>query len=308
VIVYNCEDDRTEQHRRLSAALRQFNATPADIRGKVIRVGPSKIGTLYTADKKTGVISVTPAMAGLRNLIAERKPALLIADPLVELHDSDENDNTPMRAVIAEFRALAVEFDLAVVLLHHTRKGTVTPGDPDSGRGASSTVGAGRVVLTLVTMSENDAEALGFPEDRKTRSRYVRLDDARQSYAGLEDAQWYEKVLYTLGNNEVVPAAVPWQPPNVRALLTPIVARQILEDIDAGLDGGTRRYSDASAATDRAAWKVVIRHIPDYPEKQARKLVQEWVKNGFLVKREYDDPMERKPRDGIYAPSEKTAS
>jgi RecA-family ATPase len=39
-IVYNVEDDRIEQRRRLSATLRYFGAKPADIRGKVIRVGP----------------------------------------------------------------------------------------------------------------------------------------------------------------------------------------------------------------------------------------------------------------------------
>ncbi len=49
-IIYNVEDDATEQRRRLSAALRQFpGATPADIRCKVIRTGPSGVGTLVAA-------------------------------------------------------------------------------------------------------------------------------------------------------------------------------------------------------------------------------------------------------------------
>ncbi len=175
-IIYNVEDDQTEQRRQLSAVLRQFDATPGDIAGKLIRVGPSGIGTLFAFDKATGQILATPAMDRLRNLIRERRPAMLIADPLAELHTAEENGNTELRAVIAEFRTLATEFNMAVILVHHTRKGAVTPGDPDSARGASAIIGAGRIVATVVGMSEDDAAALGLPADRKSRSRYVRLD------------------------------------------------------------------------------------------------------------------------------------
>ncbi|MGH7091934.1 MAG: AAA family ATPase, partial [Stellaceae bacterium] len=125
VIVYNIEDDKNEQRRRLSAVLRQFNATPRDVKGQLIRIGPSNIGTLFVRDAATGKITATAAMDELRTLIAERAPAMLIADPLAELHTAEENDNQALRAVIAEFRALAVEFQIAVILIHHTRKGIV---------------------------------------------------------------------------------------------------------------------------------------------------------------------------------------
>jgi AAA domain/Domain of unknown function (DUF6371)/Toprim-like len=46
VMVYNVEDDREEQRRRLSATLRRFGAKPADIKGKIVRVGPNQVGTL----------------------------------------------------------------------------------------------------------------------------------------------------------------------------------------------------------------------------------------------------------------------
>jgi hypothetical protein len=212
-----------------------------------------------------------------------------------------------MRAIIAEFRALAVAFNVAVILVHHTRKGTITPGDLDASRGASATGGGVRVALTLLTMSEADAELLGIPEDRVTRSQYVRLDSAKHNYAGIEDAQWYEKRLYTLGNGEVVPAAVPWKPPNLRALITPTVAKRIVDEIDGGIDGGKRRYSDARAAKDRAAWRIVQQHIPAFNEKLARKLIEDWIKAGLLEKREYRDEVYRRTQDGLFANREKMA-
>ena len=301
VVVYDTEDDQTEQRRRLSAVLRQFDATGEDIRNKIIRAGPSNgVGLLFMREKETGLLYSTPAMAALRELLAERRPAMLIADPLAELHTQDENDNTALRSVIAEFRSLAAEFDLAVILVHHTRKGAVTPGDPDVARGASAIIGAARIVLTVTTMSEQDADSFGLPTDRKNRERFIRLDDAKQNYAGIGSAVWYEKILYILDNGERVPAAHPWNPPDPREDLSPDTANRILDDIEAGLDSGKQRYSDSSAAKDRAAWNVVIRHIPTLNETQSRKVIQTWVKKGLLFRQGYRDEVARKNRVGLY--------
>jgi RecA-family ATPase len=213
-IVYNVEDDQFEQRRRLSATLRQFGARPADIRDKVIRTGPSGIGTLLTRDDK-GRVHFTPAMDRLEEMIRFHKPAFLAIDPFAELHTVEENDNVAIRAIVARFRELAAKHDIAVVLAHHTRKGGATsPGDPDVARGASALIGAARVVLTLIGMSEDDARALGIPTDTKARSTFIRLDDAKQNYAPIRDAQWFQKAAYVLDNNELVAAAEPWIPPS----------------------------------------------------------------------------------------------
>jgi hypothetical protein len=300
VAVYNVEDDRVEQQRRLSAVLRQFDAIPADIVGKVIRAGPEGVGTLYTRDRSTATISTTAAMVRLKELIAERRPAMVIVDPLAELHDADENDNNALRAIIAELRALAVEFDIAAVVVHHTRKGIGAPGDPDTARGASAIIGAVRSALTLMGMSEDDAEALGLPKDRKSRSAYVRLDDAKQNYASVGDAQWYEKVVYALDNGEAVPAAVPWKAPNFWQSIPITVANAILDDIEAGIDGGKQRYSDAPAAKERSAFRVVQQHVPSFNEQQARSFIKTWRKNDVLRVDEYDDEVDRKSRKGLF--------
>jgi len=238
-------------------------------------------------------------MDGLRGLLRDRAPALLIADPLAELHTAEENDNTALRSVIAEFRALAIKFNIAVILVHHTRKGAVTPGDPDSARGASAIIGAGRIVATLAGMSEDDADALGLPKDRKSRSRYVRLDGAKSNYAAIGDPGWYEKVLYQLDNGENVPAAVPWTAPDMWRAVPPAIANRILDDIDAGLDGGKHRYSAQPTATKRGAWHVVLRHVASLTQKQARKIIRTWVNNGVLIEDAYEDKAEGKKWNGL---------
>src|SRR5690348_7108390 len=59
VVIYNVEDDRDEQRRRLSAVLRQFDAVPGDVHGNVIRTGPAGVGTLFEVDAETGFVHET---------------------------------------------------------------------------------------------------------------------------------------------------------------------------------------------------------------------------------------------------------
>src|SRR5262249_14549658 len=154
------------------------------------------------------------------------------------------------RAVVAEFRSLTAEFNISVVLIHHTRKRALSPGDPDNARGASAIIGAARAVITLCPMSEDDAERCRLDAGRKSRSPYVRLDEAKQNYAGIGELVWYEEVLYVLDNGEHVPAAVPWTPPDIWKSISPTVANAILDEIEAGINGGKQRYSDAPNAAD----------------------------------------------------------
>ena len=50
------------------------------------------------------------------------RPRLLILDPLVRLHGVDENNAGEVAALLAYFRSLQREFDVSVLLVHHTRK------------------------------------------------------------------------------------------------------------------------------------------------------------------------------------------
>lgn len=297
-MIYNCEDDQDEQKRRLSATLRQFNAFPCDIKGKVIRVGPNRIGTLFVVDGKSGTIMETPALAALRVLLRQHKPDLLVVDPLAELHTAPENDNTAMRAVVSSFRELAKEYNVAVVILHHTRKGTVTPGDIDASRGASALIGAGRVALTLTTMSEEDAEALGIDTDRATREGFIRLDDARQSYAAIGSAQWFQKAVYTLANHEQVAAAEPWKPPSAWEGMPHAAVNKALDEINAGLPDG-RRFTAGYNAKETSACAVVCKHFPDKTDRQCRAIIKTWLQNGVLVAEPYRNPVTREEQNGL---------
>lgn len=210
VLNYNVEDDGAEQRRRMSAALRPANAHPAAIRGKVIRCGPNTVGTLLEREMLSGSMVNTDALESLRSIIAARRPDVLFLDPLVELHTAEENDNTALRLVIAHLREIARSFDIAVALIHHTRKGG-TAGDADAIRGGSAIVGAVRVALTVMSMTEGECEELGLPESQ--RASFFRVDSAKGNYAPPRAAAWHELVEYELDNGEKIAAACPWEAP-----------------------------------------------------------------------------------------------
>jgi len=240
----------------------------------------------------------------LRKTIEQRKPGLVMLDPFIKLHALEENDNGAMDFVCDLLVQLAIQFDIAVDAPHHTKKGQLTAGDADSGRGASAARDAGRLIYTLTRMSEDEANAFGVkPEDRPL---YVRLDSGKVNTAPpSRKAMWFKLVGVPLGNGnddypsgDEVQTLVPWQPPETWAGLSSAVLNTALTDIEAGMPNG-QRYSDAARTSTRAAWQVVQRHCPDRTEAQCREIIKTWVKNGVLYHEDYDDPVERKERKGL---------
>jgi len=66
-----------------------------------------------------------PDRARLRETIKQLRPRLLLLDPLVRLHGIDENNAGEVAELLAYFRSLQRQLDLAVLLVHHTRKNAV---------------------------------------------------------------------------------------------------------------------------------------------------------------------------------------
>jgi RecA-family ATPase len=181
-IVVNAEDDAIEQRRRLSAVLRAAGAVPRDLAGRLVRVGPVALATMIEKGALTGALCPTAALDQLEQLIVEHKPDVVCLDPRVELHTAEENDNGALRAVMATFRSIAVRHNVAVLIVHHSKKGTATSvGDPDTLRGASSIVGAARIVLTVTGMTLDEAKNFGLSAAQARH--YFRVDGAKANYS-----------------------------------------------------------------------------------------------------------------------------
>ena len=302
VATYNVEDDEEEQKRRFSAMLHALGLGQEAFGRRLAIIGPARVGTLLHTARDGSLLVNTPVMNKLEQFVEEFRPDVLILDPFVELHAAEENDNTAVRAVMARFRAMAIDYNMAVVILHHARKGAGAPGDPDSLRGASSIVGAARVALTMNVMTEEEAEAFGINKD--DRRDYFRLDGAKNNYAPIEEAEWFERKEKILrngngGTGDGVAVAWPWKPRTVLSQHSPADLNAALDQIHEGPGHGvlytaTRR----GAANDRWAGQILVQAL-GMTEAQAALTIGTWLRNGVLVKTTYRDPGRREDRTGV---------
>lgn len=298
VLVYNTEDDADEQRRRLSATLRQFGRTSRDIAGRVIRCGPTSIGTLLERDPITGLLVMTEAWDALEALMAATKPGAVILDPLVELHSLDENDNTAQRQVMARLRDLAARFDCAVLVVHHARKGGEA-GDVDMIRGAGALVGAARIAITIAPMSAEEAEELGIAKE--SRRGFFRVDRVKQNYAGVADADWHQLLGYMLDNDEEVAAALPWRPEGADQRGRAVDAEAIaLVAATAARGTGKGPFSPSiSTAQPRSIAVAMIQHGVTRRQDQ-KALLEAMFAEGWKVE-EFKDA-HRNVRNGLRSP------
>lgn len=292
VLNYNVEDDEDEQMRRYSAMLGRLGLSPKAMEGRLGVIGPTGVGTLLAVHPDGRALVNTHVMKRLKEVIAAFKPDVLMLDPFVELHGADENDNTAVRGVMAMLRTLAKQHNMAVVVLHHSRKGAGTPGDPDSIRGAGAIVGASRLSFTINPMSEDDATKLGLkPEQRRW---YFRLDDAKANYSPLLDAQWFEKQGRELANGDAVAVAWPWQPPNLAP--SEDDKTRALKLIARGSPGGpwSPRFADDARSIKLGFLSLGI----EEPARQ-KALLDALFKAGEVVSDEFGRPNKSDTRQGL---------
>jgi hypothetical protein len=273
-LVFNVEDDRHEQQRRLTAILGSLGKLPSAIAGMVVRSGPKEVGVLFELNPETGEVEPTPAMALLEDAIQDHAIDVLFVDPLAELHNEEENDNGAMRSIVAAFRVLAVRRNIAVVIIHHTRKGVTVAGDADAGRGASSVVGASRVVLTLTGMSPEEAKAFGVGED--ARKLHFRVDGGKANYSSLTGCEWFERITSVLPNEDTVAVPVPWTPP------VDSVSPEMREQVEAAI----RRGSDTGP------WSMKLENRP-------RSIKHAMVEAGIITAPGQRDLLQALMRDGF---------
>jgi hypothetical protein len=310
VLLISLEDDLNELHRRIKAVLDHYHIDRKDLKGWLFCATP-RLVKLVVLNGKSRIVG--PLELQIRAAIERRQPDIISLDPFIKTHALEVNDSGDMDFVCDLLARLAVEFNIAVDSPHHVHKGTVAPGDADSGRGSSGIRDAGRLVYTLVPMSEDEAKTFGIPIEN--RRFYVRLDSSKVNIAAPSSkATWFHLVGVPIGNatddypaGDTIQVVEPWSPPDTWAGLSPVTLNAVLDDIDKGMTNG-QRYSSAGPAKDRAVWPVVARHCQDRTEAQCREIIRTWIKTGLLYDKDYDDPVDRKPRKGLHVDTTKRPS
>ena len=191
---YNNEETKEELLRRLLAACKHHGIPPSSVRDRFqLSSGYGRPLVVAKRLPKTGEIVPTPVVHELVRVLKDCQVLVFAVDPAVSTHTADENSNTDIEQVVAQWRYVARETGCAIVIASHTRKSGKDPeahvADMEALRGASALVGAARQVFTLARISAKTASRLIDP--RHIHPHLVRLDNAKLNYApSPNSAHW----------------------------------------------------------------------------------------------------------------------
>lgn len=202
--IYNVEDPMDELGRRIIAAADHHRVPLAELGN--LHISSGRMAPLILAQSNRGEVTTNvKAFEQVIDFITTNRITLWVLDPFIHVHMCDENSNAEMSHVMLILGAIAERTGCAISLVHHTTKGTGGEGNMDKARGASAFGGAVRIMRTVATMNEKDAESFGISADR--RKWYLRLDDAKGNMAPpAEAARWFEKHDHVLVNGDHVGA------------------------------------------------------------------------------------------------------
>jgi RecA-family ATPase len=102
-------------------------------------------------------LDTTEGASRIGEIIKDVKPTVVVFDPLIEFHTSDENDAQEMNIVMNNLSMLRNMFGFATIITHHTKKpqGKHKADGPDGLRGSSVLFGKGDSYLMLGNINRN---------------------------------------------------------------------------------------------------------------------------------------------------------
>lgn len=260
----NGEDSHIEMVRRLYAFCLQHNLKEHDI-GRLGLLGADEatvqnISFLRT-EKGTAVIN-SAGIELLDTILSSERSDILVLDPLVSFcGGGNMNDNAAMSLVMRELKRLAGKHKCAVLIIHHTRKGSDLTSAEAIG-GASAIVNLARKAIMALPMTDEEANKLGVVPSK--RGSYFRAAAAKANLAPRStDADWYELCSVTLPNPE--PPTYPYgdgvqaiQRVQLAQIVTtssndPLIQKAILDTVDIGkmVDGHVVPYSPSPAGANK---------------------------------------------------------
>lgn len=204
---WNQEDDQDELRRRIGAVREHFGINTADtlIDGEPGFFYDSGVERplIMAKRKPDGSLATTVNVAKIIEQIKRNQIDVFIADPFIEFHEGEENNNAEMAATWRIFRRIAVETRCAVFVSAHTKKPPDADaesfiGSMDSLRGASAQGPVVRLAYTLFTMTNKNAKLYGVPDNQ--RHLYARLDRAKGNiFIDNGEPRWFRRESVHLG-------------------------------------------------------------------------------------------------------------
>jgi hypothetical protein len=255
VLLINGEDGTVEIDRRMWAFARA-HVIGGQTLDRLYAVGaddPRVQGLSFLRTERNVSSLDIEGFKALKSALDVIRPDVLMLDPLVAFcGGGNMNDNAAMSLVMRGLKSLAVEFNCAVLIVHHTKKGG-EQGDAEAVSGAAAIVNLARRAIMPVPMTKEEAPSFGvLPSER---FRFFKLVDAKSNFAPRSaDSPWYalhsielpnaEPPIYPNGDNvqAVARVSLPLPKTAAEAADDQKIQRAILDLVDRGKVVDGRRY------------------------------------------------------------------
>lgn len=155
VVILTAEDELDEVHRRLEQICIFLGIELATLTDLFIVPLAGIDALLATVDRSRGVMEPTRLFGSVRDIVQRTQSTLVILDTLADFFGGDEINRSQARSFIAILRGLALEFDLAILLLAHPSISGIASGSGSSGSTGWSNSVRSRLYLERVK-SEKD--------------------------------------------------------------------------------------------------------------------------------------------------------
>ena len=152
------EDEADEFQRRIAAILASTDHRFSDLAGAFRLMPLADRDAVLAAPDRSGRMIETSLMQALRAEIDVFRPALIVLDTSADLFGGDEIKRSQVRPFVGMLRAIAMEFDCAVLLLSHPSISGMQSGAGTSGSTAWNNSVRSRLYLTAATGEDADPD------------------------------------------------------------------------------------------------------------------------------------------------------
>ena len=190
VMLLMLEDDPSEVKRRVKACLTKHYFDETKV-GENLIILTEELRLTIAKMEQNKPIAIDSA--NLLQAVKDFDVRVVIADPFVQTHEMNENDNGQINFVADQYRSIAKDRDISIMLVHHTRKGAENGARGENARGASSLKDAARNVRELRQLSETDAVELNI--DKQLANEFICIEHTKANYTKRSALRLMRKVI-----------------------------------------------------------------------------------------------------------------
>ena len=275
VIYYNSEDPIDELQRRTLAVLQHFEIDQSEIENQLFLASGRDVD-LVLAEGMDGVIK-EDSFETIERYCVDNEIDILILDPLANMTSGSPESNEVFKDLGKRLSQLADKCQLAIEIIHHTRKLNGRESNVEDARGGSSLVAAVRSAKSLSPMDKETGLKLDLDH-----TNYFSLNDGKANLRPLDKQIWYEKLPTELPNGDQVAIIQPWEWPDVFSGVTKELARACQLKLDEAVQK-YRFHSQSSQWAGIAVAEVLDLDIKKKPDKnKVLQIIKGWIQTDVL--------------------------